>query len=53
AGHYAVTTTEKESTLTIKIFVVNDTAVQFWQVKTNKPGYEEPSECRFEKISGK
>ncbi|CAF3323298.1 unnamed protein product [Rotaria socialis] len=51
AGHYAVTTTEKESTLTIKIFVVNDTAVQFWQVKTNKPGYEEPSECRFEKIS--
>ncbi|UJR15109.1 hypothetical protein I4U23_002075 [Adineta vaga] len=52
-GHYVVKKTNKESVLTIKIFVQSDADVRYWYVKTKKSGYEVPSACRFDKIAVK
>ncbi|CAF3247251.1 unnamed protein product [Rotaria socialis] len=53
SGHYVVHNSEKESKLTIKIFVPSDGQVQKWSVKTKKSGFEEPIECQFKRITPK
>ncbi|CAF3578418.1 unnamed protein product [Adineta steineri] len=49
-GHYVFKSTNKESILTIKIFVQADHEVKFWSVRTNKKGFEKPPACRFRQI---
>ncbi|CAF0842769.1 unnamed protein product [Adineta steineri] len=51
SGHYGVKNNDKESNLTIKIFVEADAEVKKWYVKTKKAGYERPPECSFDQIS--
>jgi len=48
-GHYVTNKSEKESNLTIKIFVNADANVTRWYVKTKKYGYEYA--CQFGQIS--
>ncbi|UJR31577.1 hypothetical protein I4U23_019064 [Adineta vaga] len=49
-GHYIVRKTSNETTLTIKIFVRNDSSVNRWYVKTSKPGYSARPACEFGRI---
>ncbi|CAF0774914.1 unnamed protein product [Adineta ricciae] len=48
-GHYVVKTSDKESNLTIKIFVKNDSLAHSWSVKTKK-STSGGIACRFNQI---